>query len=71
MAPRNGQQYIEGLRDSREVWLNGQVVKDVTEEPLLRPAIDATAQLYDMQHEAAYTDELTANSDFGGRIGRT
>jgi 4-hydroxyphenylacetate 3-monooxygenase oxygenase component len=71
MSPRNGQQYIAGLRDGREVWLNGQVVKDVTDDPLLRPAIDATAQLYDMQHQAAHIDELTADSDFGERIGRT
>lgn len=71
MGPRSGRQYIEGLRDGREVWLNGRVVKDVTEEPLLRPAIDATARLYDMQHETAYGDVLTAESDFGERIGRT
>jgi 4-hydroxyphenylacetate 3-monooxygenase oxygenase component len=71
MPPRNGKQYVEGLRDGREVWLNGQRVWDVTEEPLLRPAIDATAALYDMQHDATFKDELTARSDFGDRIGRT
>ena len=71
MAPRNGYQYMQGLRDGREVWLNGHVVKDVTEDPLLRPAIEATAQLYDMQHDATHSDVLTANSDFGESIGRT
>lgn len=71
MAPRTGKQYVDALKDGREVWLNGRRLKDVTEEPLLRPAIDATAQLYDMQRDTAHVDLLTAESNSGTRIGRT
>ena len=69
---RTGQQFIDGLRDGREVWLNGRRVKDVTEEPALRPAIDAVANLYDLQHDPALKDTLTVESaEVGCRIGRT
>lgn len=64
MAPRTGKQYVDALKDGREVWLNGRRLKDVTEEPLLRPAIDATAQLYDMQRDTAHVDLLTAESEW-------
>ncbi len=50
MAVRTGQQYIEGLRDDREVWFGGERVADVTEHEQFRPAIDSFARLYDMQH---------------------
>ncbi|HEY5210926.1 MAG TPA: 4-hydroxyphenylacetate 3-hydroxylase N-terminal domain-containing protein [Stellaceae bacterium] len=72
MPARNGKSYIEGLRDGREVWLNGKKVRDVTEEPQLRPVIDATARLYDLQHDPEYRDILTVESpELGERIGRT
>ncbi len=69
---RTGKAYIDSLRDGREVWLNGERVKDVTEHPHLRPSIDSTARLYDMQFEAAHRDTLTVHSpDMGAEIGRT
>lgn len=69
---RDGKSYIESLRDGREVWLNGERVKDVTLHPHLRPSIDSTARLYDMQHEAAHAPLLTLLSpDLDCRIGRT
>jgi anthranilate 3-monooxygenase (FAD)/4-hydroxyphenylacetate 3-monooxygenase len=69
---RTGKAYIDSLRDGREVWLNGERVKDVTEHPHLRPSIESTARLYDMQFEAAHRDTLTVQSpDTGGEIGRT
>ena len=30
---RTGEQYRESLRDGREVWINGERVKDVTRHP--------------------------------------
>ena len=35
MAVRNGEQFLEGLRDGREVWLDGERVVDVTTHPKL------------------------------------
>lgn len=69
---RDGKAYIESLKDEREVWLDGKRVEDVTSDPHLRPAIDATARLYDMQHEAAHRDVLRFDCpDLGQSIGRT
>ena len=39
MAVRNGQQFIAGLRDGREVWYGGQRVADVTDCAEFRAAI--------------------------------
>ena len=33
MAVRTGEQFLEGLRDDREVWLKGERVSDVTSHP--------------------------------------
>jgi 4-hydroxyphenylacetate 3-monooxygenase len=42
--------YLSRLRDSREIWLGGEHVVDVTQHPLLRPSALQIAALYDMQH---------------------
>jgi anthranilate 3-monooxygenase (FAD)/4-hydroxyphenylacetate 3-monooxygenase len=71
MAVRNGQQYIEGLRDGREVWYGGERVEDVTVFPEFKTSIESMATLYDMQHDPAYRDVLVAeSSDFAEPIGR-
>src|SRR5215204_1647160 len=59
MAIRTGAEYIESLRDGREVWLGGQRVTDVPTHPAFRGCVDSIARLYDMQHEPAYADILT------------
>jgi 4-hydroxyphenylacetate 3-monooxygenase len=56
---RTGGQYREGLRDGREVWLDGERVTDITRHPSVRPIIDVRARMYDMQHEEALMPELT------------
>lgn len=56
---RNGEQYKEGLRDGREVWIDGERVKDVTTHPALKPIVDARARIHDMQFESAFADKLT------------
>jgi 4-hydroxyphenylacetate 3-monooxygenase len=56
---RTGAQYREGLRDGREVWIDGERVANVTAHPALRPVIDIRARMYDMQHEQAYAPLLT------------
>jgi len=62
---RTGEQYRESIRDGREVWIDGERVKDVTEHPAFKPAVNARARIYDMAHEDAtanlmsYVDEET------------
>ena len=60
MPARTGQEYITGLKDRpREVWLNGERIKDVTEHPALRNGVRSVAALYDMQHDPALREEMT------------
>src|SRR5438093_11070092 len=71
MGARTGRQYIEGLRDqSREVWLGGERVKDVTTHPGLANGVRAIASLYDMQHDPGLRDDMKYVSPTSGeRVG--
>ena len=51
--PFNGAEYLESLRDGREVYIYGERVKDVTKHPALRNAAVSVAKLYDALHAAA------------------
>src|SRR5579875_84793 len=53
MTARTGEQYLQGLRDGREVWLSGERVADVTAYPALAAGARAVASLFDLQHTAA------------------
>src|SRR5689334_22591200 len=68
MAVRTGKQFIDGLRTRpREVWLRGKRVDEVTAHPAFRRPVERLAQLYDMQHDPAYADILTAPSPSSGQ----
>ena len=69
---RTGRQFIEGLRDGREVWYHGKRVEDVTTFPEFSAAIQSIAALYDMQHDPAHRDVLTVEAVEldGERVGR-
>ena len=60
---RTGEQYRESLRDGREVWIQGEKIKDVTKHPQLNPVIDIRAKIYDMQHETRSRDIMTYEED--------
>jgi hypothetical protein len=60
---RTGQQYLDSIRDNREVYINGERVKDVTRHPMLKPLIDIRARIYDMQHVAATRSILSFQQD--------
>jgi len=61
MTLRTGAQFLESLRDGREVWLGGERV-DVTQDPRLAPCANAIAEVYDLQHDPAYRELLTVTS---------
>ncbi|MFT5195654.1 MAG: 4-hydroxyphenylacetate 3-monooxygenase [Cellvibrionaceae bacterium] len=63
---RTGAEYIESIRDGREVYLNGERVKDVPTHPHFKPIVDIRARMYDMQHEKAHADLLTYQDDETG-----
>ncbi len=51
--PMTGEEYLESLRDGREVWIGGEKVADVTEHPAFRNATRSVARLYDALHDPA------------------
>ena len=56
---RTGEQYRESLRDGRQVWINGEKVKDVTVHPAFKPIVDVRARIYDMAHDAKTRDLMS------------
>ena len=71
MPARTGRQYLAGLREQeREVWLEGERVKDPTRHPGLRGGARAIASLYDMQCDPKLRDEMTyVSPTTGDRVG--
>jgi 4-hydroxyphenylacetate 3-monooxygenase len=62
---RTGDEYIASIRDGREVYINGERVKDVPTHPMFKPLVDIRARIYDMQHEAATKSVMTYRDDAG------
>ena len=60
---RTGAQYRDGIRDGREVWIDGERVKDLPAHPALKPIIDIRARMYDMAHEDIHAPTLTYVED--------
>src|SRR5207248_11357054 len=63
--PFTGAEYLESLRDGREVYVYGEQVKDVTAHPAFRNAARSIARLYDALHEETAKDLLTCETDTG------
>ncbi len=59
---RTGEQYRESIRDGREVWIDGERVKDVTAHPAFKPIVDVRARIYDMAQDPE-TREVMAYRD--------
>ncbi|MFT5390715.1 MAG: 4-hydroxyphenylacetate 3-monooxygenase [Gammaproteobacteria bacterium] len=53
MGARTGKQYVDGLRDTREVWVNGERVPDVTTHPRFAGSLQGMASYFDWQHRHA------------------
>jgi 4-hydroxyphenylacetate 3-monooxygenase len=63
--PFTGAEFIESLRDGREVYIYGERVKDVTRHPAFRNAAASVAQLYDALHGDKTHAVLTGPTDTG------
>jgi 4-hydroxyphenylacetate 3-monooxygenase len=63
--PFTGAEYLDSLRDGREVYIYGERVKDVTRHPALRNAAVSVAKLYDALHDAKTRETLTTATDTG------
>src|SRR5256885_10768331 len=65
VRPFTGEEYLESLRDAREIWIYGERVKDVTTHPAFRNTARMIARLYDALHDPALQDVLTTETDTG------
>jgi 4-hydroxyphenylacetate 3-monooxygenase len=68
MGARSGADYLAGLRDDREIWLDGQRVTDVTCDPRLGRGIRSVAALYDLQL-SRLADMTYVSPTSGERVG--
>ena len=63
MPIRTPQQYCEGLRDGRVVYLRGKRIKDVTKDPILGIASDWCAMDYALMQDPQYQSLLTRKNE--------
>lgn len=63
--PLTGAEYLESLRDGREVYIYGERVEDVTTHPAFRNSARMMARLYDALHDPARNANLVVPTDTG------
>ena len=57
-TPMNGTEFIEQLKDGREIYIYGERVKDVTVHPAFRNTARMVARLYDALHDPKHKDKI-------------
>ncbi|WGW11692.1 4-hydroxyphenylacetate 3-hydroxylase N-terminal domain-containing protein [Saxibacter everestensis] len=63
---RSGTDYINGLRDGRQVYIDGELVSDVTTHPGFTGVIGTIAELYDFTNDEANRADMTYPSPITG-----
>ncbi len=64
MGIRTGKQFLEGLKDDRQIWVDGERVKDVTTDRRFEGCAATLAELFDIQHQRL--EEMTYPSPTTG-----
>jgi 4-hydroxyphenylacetate 3-monooxygenase len=65
--PLTSAEYLESLRDGREVYIYGERVADVTTHPAFRNAARSIARLYNALHDPSMQDALLTTDRLGIR----
>jgi aromatic ring hydroxylase len=63
--PITGAEYIESIRDGREVYPYGKRIEDVTRHPAFRNSARMSARLYNALHDPKTRNVLTCPTDTG------
>src|SRR5262249_53348599 len=63
--PMNGAEYLESLRDGRQIYIHGEKVDDVTTHPAFRNSARMIARLFDALHSDEHKAALTTETDTG------
>jgi 4-hydroxyphenylacetate 3-monooxygenase len=64
-TPFTGDEYLESLRDGREIYIYGERVKDVTTHPAFRNTVRMMARLYDTLGDGSHNGALAVSTDTG------
>ncbi|MEA3222077.1 MAG: 4-hydroxyphenylacetate 3-hydroxylase family protein [Thermodesulfobacteriota bacterium] len=68
MAMMNASQYEESLRKlNLVVYMFGKRVKNVVDNPIIRPSMNAVATTYELAHKPEHEDIMTATSHLTGK----
>src|ERR1700694_715961 len=67
MPIRTGKQFLDSLHDDRQVFMDGERIRDVTRDPRMAGAAQTLAELFDMQHDPVLRDRMTFASPSSGR----
>ncbi|MEK8132246.1 4-hydroxyphenylacetate 3-hydroxylase N-terminal domain-containing protein [Paenibacillus filicis] len=62
-----GKAYVERLRDGRQVWLNGELIKDLPSHPDFQGTVRSVAELMDLQEHPEIGPQLTYLTETGHR----
>ena len=64
---KNGNEHIASLRDGRQIFIDGQLVKDHVCHPAFRSSIQSAAAMYDYQSSAENIRKMTFRSPATGK----
>ena len=64
---RTGDEYLRSLNDGRRVYVDGELVKDVTRHPAFAQAARSVANLYDIAAEPSLRERMTFTSPKTGQ----
>jgi len=67
---KTGIQHIASLRDGREVYLDGELVADVTTHPAFRGAVASIGRMFDFHSAPENRELMTFETDTGTRANR-
>lgn len=67
---KTGTQHIASLRDGREVYLDGELVVDVTTHPAFRGVVASIGRMFDFQSAPENRELMTFETDTGTRANR-
>ena len=67
---KTGEQHIASLRDGREVYLDGELVMDVTTHLAFRGAVESIGKMFDFQSAQENRELLTFDTDNVTRANR-
>ena len=62
---RSGEQHIASLRDGREIYLDGELVDDVTTHPAYRGAVASIGRMLDFQSAPENRELMTFETETG------